>query len=225
LILEYSYNPCKPFSQGSACQNVAVCQGNYQKSNFYNKKICYTVASDETQSASLGSQESAAWIPGPGSEGIPSVGYANGERTVVVLLQCSTSGEAKFEVLGDDRPNLLICRLTHKCACWNGCSSITSTTTTTATATPPPSIDACRFEYPGKGVIDFSFIGRTDEKAAYTDEVTRTVSNFSIFLKIYSERISFCFFLFLEYSFNPCRSFSQGSGCVGVAVCQSMFPI
>jgi hypothetical protein len=42
--------------------------------------------------------------------------------------------------------------------------------------------DPCRFEYSGKGVIDFSFIGRTDEKAAYTDEVSRAVSNFSMFI-------------------------------------------
>jgi len=27
-------------------------------------------------------------------------------------------------------------------------------------------------------------------------------------------------FLIIEYSYNPCRSFSQGSGCIGAAVCQ-----
>jgi hypothetical protein len=63
----------------------------------------------------------------------------------------------------------------------------TTTTTTTITTTASPLTtssvpDSCRFEYPGKGVIDFSFIGRTDEKAAYTDETTRTVSNFSMFI-------------------------------------------
>ncbi len=25
--IEYSYNPCKPFSEGNTCINVAVCQG------------------------------------------------------------------------------------------------------------------------------------------------------------------------------------------------------
>ena len=40
--------------------------------------------------------------------------------------------------------------------------------------------DPCRFEYPGKGVIDLSFIGRTDEKAAYSDEPTRATSNSSM---------------------------------------------
>jgi hypothetical protein len=99
-----------------------------------------------------------------------------------------------------------------------------STTTTIAPTTAPPTINACRFEYPGKGVIDFSFIGRTDEKAAYTDEMTRTVSNFSmfsgfsLFLEFYYEIK--CLFI-IEYSYNPCRSFSQGTGCIGVSICQS----
>ena len=46
-------------------------------------------------------------------------------------------------------------------------------------------MNPCRFEYPGKGVIDFSFIGRTDQKAAYTDERTRAASNFSMFTEFY----------------------------------------
>jgi hypothetical protein len=56
-----------------------------------------------------------------------------------------------------------------------------STTTAIASTTSQPVSDACRFEHPEKGVIDFSFIGRTDEKAAYSDESTRTTSNFSKF--------------------------------------------
>jgi hypothetical protein len=61
----------------------------------------------------------------------------------------------------------------------------TTTTTTTAPSPPPTTssiFDSCRFEYPGKGVIDFSFIGRTDEKATYTNEMTRTASTFSMFI-------------------------------------------
>ncbi len=57
------------------------------------------------------------------------------------------------------------------------------TTSTTTTTVVPPSFNPCRFEYPGKGVIDFSFIGRTDEKAAYSDETTRAASNFSMFIE------------------------------------------
>jgi hypothetical protein len=57
----------------------------------------------------------------------------------------------------------------------------TPITTTIAPTTPTPASSACRFEHHEKGIIDFSFIGRTDERAAYTDEITRTASNFSMF--------------------------------------------
>ena len=88
----------------------------------------------------------------------------------------------------------------------------------TPSTTVPPSMNPCRFEYPGKGVIDFSFIGRTDQKAAYTDETTRTASNFSMFIE-FDQKIK-CLSI-LEYSYNPCRSFSEGTSCIGVSVCQS----
>jgi len=170
----------------------------------------------------LGTQESASWNPGAETGGIPTVIYSAGDRRTLVLLRCSTTGTEEFEVLGEDPVNTYIFRLTHKCACWDGCSS--STTTTLAPTTVPPIINSCRFEYPGKGVIDFSFIGRTDEKAAYTDEMTRTVSNFSMFIRFCILLMKFimkqCFFI-IEYSYNPCRSFSQGTGCIGVSVCQS----
>jgi len=62
--------------------------------------------------------------------------------------------------------------------------STTTTTTTTSvapTTTSQATTDACHFVHPEKGVINLSFIGRTDEKAAYSDEITRTTSNFSMF--------------------------------------------
>jgi hypothetical protein len=93
--------------------------------------------------------------------------------------------------------------------------------TPTTTVTPPPLINSCGFEYPGKGIIDFSFIGRTDGKAAYTDEMTRTVSNFSMFILSCILKCTLKYRLIIEYSYNPCRSFSQGNGCIGVSVCQS----
>ena len=111
---------------------------------------------------------------------------------------------------------------------------VSTTTTTLAPTTTPvvttissaaPVSTACRFEYPGKGVIDFSFIGRTDERAAYTDEPTRTASHYSIYSLLYSISISPLHFFFFSkaYSYNPCRPFSEGSRCVGVSVCQSEF--
>ena len=40
--------------------------------------------------------------------------------------------------------------------------------------------DPCRFEYPGKGVIDITSLGRTDGKAAYADRVPSTGTNYSM---------------------------------------------
>ncbi len=109
------------------------------------------------------------------------IAYKYGEKTVYVVLICSTTGEDTFIVAGEGAPNLYTFNLRHKCACWNGCSGTLSNTTTIAPTTPSPSADACRFVHPEKGVINFSFIGRTDVKAAYSDESTRTASNFSMF--------------------------------------------
>jgi hypothetical protein len=70
----------------------------------------------------LGTQGTASWNPGSESD-VPSVTYIHDVRTVIVKLQCSTSGAEEFEVLGEDPTNYYTFRLTHKCACWNGCSS------------------------------------------------------------------------------------------------------
>ncbi len=78
---------------------------------------------NEEYSYTLGTQASALWNPGAETGGIPSVAYIYGEKTVVVLLQCSTTGTEEFEILGEDPINVYIFRLTHKCACWDGCSS------------------------------------------------------------------------------------------------------
>ena len=58
--------------------------------------------------------------------------------------------------------------------------STTTTTSVAPTTTSQATTDACHFVHPEKGVINLSFIGRTDEKAAYSDEITRTTSNFSM---------------------------------------------
>jgi len=55
---------------------------------------------------------------------IPQVSYSSGEKQVIVLLQCPDAGEEQFEALGEGPElNNYKFRLTHKCACWNGCSS------------------------------------------------------------------------------------------------------
>jgi len=54
----------------------------------------------------------------------PYITYSKGQRRVVVILQCTNSGEKKFEFLGVFTPDNYVFQLTHKCACWNACSSM-----------------------------------------------------------------------------------------------------
>ena len=42
--------------------------------------------------------------------------------------------------------------------------------------------DPCRFEYPGKGVIDLTILGRTDGKPTYDDRTTSTGDGYGIFI-------------------------------------------
>ncbi len=71
----------------------------------------------------IGTQESASWNPGTGTNDSPSVSYSNGEKRVIVSLECSVTGVEKFEALGESPTNTYTFRLTHRCACWDGCSS------------------------------------------------------------------------------------------------------
>ena len=70
----------------------------------------------------IGKQESASWNPGTPSTS-PSVTYTYDGKRVIVALQCSPTGAEEFEVIGELEENVYHFRLTHKCACWDGCSS------------------------------------------------------------------------------------------------------
>jgi len=52
---------------------------------------------------------------------IPSITYTSLNRTTTVELVCSKKDVSLFEVLNDTALNDYKFRLTHKCACWNGC--------------------------------------------------------------------------------------------------------
>ena len=69
----------------------------------------------------LGTQDSAKWNPGAGLGDVPSVSYSFGPKQVQVSLVCSDSTTAEFEPLGESPINMYKFRLTHKCACWDGC--------------------------------------------------------------------------------------------------------
>jgi len=80
--------------------------------------------------------------------------------------------------------------------------------------------DPCRFEYPGKGVIDITTLGRTDGTAAYADRIPSGQPSYSmLILFLVYIRTRRCL-LIIEYSYNPCKPFSEGFYCTNVAVCQ-----
>lgn len=74
----------------------------------------------------------------------------------------------------------------------------------------------CRFEH-SKGVIDLTSIASTTGPR-FKDVSPGPSSNYS--KKIF---LSFQFFSessYSEYSYNPCKSFDEGSMCINVAACQ-----
>jgi hypothetical protein len=79
------------------------------------------VAVDYMYSFNLGTQDSAKWNPGTDLDELPSISYSHGEKHDIVQLVCSTDGINRFEVLGESPENIYTFRLTHKCACWDGC--------------------------------------------------------------------------------------------------------
>jgi len=84
--------------------------------------ILYLVTNDRQETFTLGTQESAWWDAGSDVNSLPSANYVYGDKKVSVLLQCSNEGNNEFQVFGEDPVNTFKFQLTHKCACWNGCS-------------------------------------------------------------------------------------------------------
>jgi len=84
------------------------------------------VTLDDIYGFNLGTQDTAKWNPGTDLDELPSISYSHKEQEEkfdTVQLVCSTGGLNRFEVLGESPKNTYTFRLTHKCACWNGCSS------------------------------------------------------------------------------------------------------
>jgi len=52
-----------------------------------------------------------------------SIHYNYDSRKVIVELICSTNGSENFVVEGEHPALTYTFRLTHKCACWNACTS------------------------------------------------------------------------------------------------------
>ncbi len=76
---------------------------------------------DKTLTFILGTQDSAKWDAGAGPGTNPTIAYNYGEKQVSVELVCSENTTAEFEAIGENPINNFKFRLTHKCACWDGC--------------------------------------------------------------------------------------------------------
>ena len=122
LIIEYSYNPCKPFSEGSNCENVVACRSKNSKMDLFKLSIWYLVTADGQSTYSIGFQDTAVWNPGSDAGDSPSINYVAKDQRTIVRLECSTTGQEEFEVFGEGPETLYLFRLTHKCACWNACT-------------------------------------------------------------------------------------------------------
>ncbi len=84
----------------------------------------------------------------------------------------------------------------------------------------------CRYEHAGKGVIDITTIGHSDGTPAFANQFQANVSNATgysmlIVFDLKSLELTYNHLFILEYSYNPCKPFSQTSACEHVAVCQS----
>lgn len=60
------------------------------------------------------------WNPGSGFGQQPTITYTLNEKQTIVTLVCG-GDQPEFEALGENPMNTYKFRLTHKCACWDGC--------------------------------------------------------------------------------------------------------
>ncbi len=78
---------------------------------------------DGSHTTATGYHETAIWLDKFRTNVNLSILYTTDERATIVSLNCSTDGTEKFEVLGEYPMCFYNFRLTHKCACWDGCKS------------------------------------------------------------------------------------------------------
>lgn len=71
----------------------------------------------------LATQDSTTWKLDDAPEPNPLITYSLGPKQVTVYLQCSDSTTPLFTAVGEVSTNAYVFRLSHKCACWNGCKS------------------------------------------------------------------------------------------------------
>lgn len=79
--------------------------------------------------------------------------------------------------------------------------------------------DPCRFVDSNR-VIDLTSVGRTDGHPAYADVLSPAGSSYSMLNLYHILKYIVQYLIIIEYSYNPCKPFSEGSVCQNVSVCQ-----
>lgn len=102
---KYMYSPCRSISHGTTCINASICQ----------------ISENGRASLRLSTHENAKWNAKFDIDDVPSITYTSFNRTTIVELVCPDDDVSLFEVLNDTSINTYKFRLTHKCACWDGC--------------------------------------------------------------------------------------------------------
>jgi hypothetical protein len=123
LIIAFTYNPCKSFTEKPECVNVSVCQSLLTISfDFLFYLEMYLAREPAGDKYALGTQSSAKWDAGDDFQTLPSISYSYEQKQVKVILRCLDSSTAKFTFLGEGPQNTFPFVLGHRCACWNGCN-------------------------------------------------------------------------------------------------------
>ncbi|CAF4700051.1 unnamed protein product [Rotaria socialis] len=103
---EYSFNPCKPFTEGTTCKDVAVCQ----------------VPFTSGESFILAKHDSAVWIPPIGFGGSATLTYTYQTKHVKISMQCTKDTEVNvLEIISESPQETYNMKLSSKCACFDGC--------------------------------------------------------------------------------------------------------
>ncbi|CAF3188455.1 unnamed protein product [Rotaria socialis] len=105
---EYSFNPCKPFTEGTTCKDVAVCQ----------------VPFTSGESFILAKHDSAVWIPPIGFGGSATLTYTYQTKHVKISMQCTKDTEVNvLEIISESPQETYNMKLSSKCACFDGCKN------------------------------------------------------------------------------------------------------
>lgn len=83
-----------------------------------------SASNDNRLRYTIGKQETAQWNAEAGENSSATITYTAGVKQTQMSLVCSDNQTAAVvEFLAENPVNVYNFRLTHRCACWNGCLS------------------------------------------------------------------------------------------------------